>query len=228
MKKFLTAIFCFTTLAAALSAADGFDRANVLKQLDSCEAILQEIQGNVRTAIPAEVLHKAKGIIIVNQFQGGFIFGIKDGYGVALVRRPNGKWSVPAFLKAGEFSLGLQVGAKSINAVYVLMDDETARLLFRNRMNLGVDAKAVAGIRAAEREAVSKPLPGDANVLIYSSTEGFYVGATLKTGYLSPHQRANELFYNNNHRMPELLYSDWVTPPSEARFIMDYVTRLAQ
>jgi len=228
MKKFLTAIFCFTTLAAALSAADGFDRANVLKQLDSCEAILQEIQGNVRTAIPAEVLHKAKGIIIVNQFQGGFIFGIKDGYGVALVRRPNGKWSVPAFLKAGEFSLGLQVGAKSINAVYVLMDDETARLLFRNRMNLGVDAKAVAGIRAAEREAVSKPLPGDANVLVYSSTEGFYLGATLKTGYLSPHQRANELFYNNNHRMPELLYSDWVTPPSEARFIMDYVTRLAQ
>ena len=53
-----------------------------------------------------------------------------------------------------------------------------------------------------------------------------YFGATLKTGYLSPHQRANELFYNATHRMPELLYSDWVTPPQEARFIMDYVTRL--
>ncbi len=228
MKKFLTAVFCFTTLVAGLRAADGFDRANVLKQLDSCEAILQEIQGNVRTAIPAEVMRKAKGIIIVNQFQGGFIFGIKDGYGVALVRRPNGRWSVPAFLKSGEFSFGLQVGAKAINAVYVLMDDETARLLFRNRMNLGVDAKAVAGIRAAEREAVSKALPGDANVLVYSSTEGFYLGATIKTGYLSPHQRANELFYKNSLRMPELLYSDWVTPPSEARFIMDYVTRLGQ
>ena len=226
MKKFLTAVFCFTTLVAGLRAADGFDRASVVKQLDSCEAILQEIQGNIKTAIPADVLRKAKGLIIVNQFQGGFIFGIKDGYGVALVRRPNGKWSVPAFLKAGEFSLGLQAGAKSINAVYVLMDDETARLLFRNRMNLGVDAKAVAGIRAAEREAVSKSLPGDANVLIYSSTEGFYVGATLKTGFLSPHQRANELFYNSSHRMPELLYSDWVTPPPEARFIMDYVSRL--
>jgi len=226
MKKFLTAVFCFTTLVAGLRAADGFDRASVVKQLDSCEAILQEIQGNIKTAIPADVLRKAKGLIIVNQFQGGFIFGIKDGYGVALVRRPNGKWSVPAFLRAGEFSLGLQAGAKSINAVYVLMDDETSRLLFRNRMNLGVDAKAVAGIRAAEREAVSKALPGDANVLIYSSTEGFYVGATLKTGFLSPHQRANELFYNSSHRMPELLYSDWVTPPPEARFIMDYVSRL--
>ena len=227
MKKFLSTLSCLALLVTALPAADGFDRTGVLNQLDSCEAILQEIQGNIKTAIPVEVLRKAKGIIIVNQFQGGFIFGIKDGYGVALVRRPNGKWSVPAFLKAGEFSLGLQVGAKSINAVYVLMDQDTARLLFRNRMNLGVDTKAVAGIRAAEREAVSKALPGDANVLIYSTVEGLYIGATVKTGYLSPHQRANELFYGSTHRMPELLYSDWVPPVDEVKPLMAYVQRIA-
>lgn len=228
MKKFITTLFSLTALLVTPLAKAGFNRGNVVNQLNTCEAILQEIQGNVRTAIPVEVLRKAKGIIIVNQFQAGFIFGIKDGYGVAMVRRPNGKWSVPAFLKAGEFSFGLQAGAKSINVVYVLMDDNTARLLFRNRMNLGVDAKAVAGIRAAEREALSRDLPGDINVYVYSNVEGLYVGATVKTGYLSPSQSSNELFYNSNHRMPELLYSDWVTPPSEARFIMDYVTRLTR
>jgi SH3 domain-containing YSC84-like protein 1 len=228
MKKFLTAILSLAALAVSLTAAEGLTRSSVITQLDSCEAILQEIQGNVKTAIPAEDLRRAKGIVIVNQFQGGFIFGIKDGYGVALVRRPNGKWSVPAFLKAGEFSIGLQAGAKAINAVYLLMDDDTARLLFRNRMNLGADAKAVAGIRASERESVSKALPGDANVLVYTAQEGLYFGATVKTGYLSPNQKANELFYNASHRMPELLYSDWVKPPQEARFIMDYVTRLTR
>jgi SH3 domain-containing YSC84-like protein 1 len=225
MKKFLTAILSLAALAVTLPAA-GFDRADVITQLDTCEAILQDMQGNVKTAIPAEVLRRAKGIIVVNQFQGGFIFGIKDGYGVAMVRRPNGKWSVPAFLRAGEFSFGLQVGAKAINAVYVLMDDNASRLLFRNRMNLGVDAKVVAGIRNADSEAVTKALPVDANVYVYHAVEGLYAGATIKTGFLSPHQRANELFYNSSHRMPELLYSDWVTPPTEARFIMDYVTRL--
>ena len=86
----------------------------------------------------------------------------------------------------------------------------------------------MAGIRAAEREAVSKRLPGDANVLIYSTTEGFYLGAAIKTGYMSPSEDANHLFYGNNLHMPELLFSDWVTPPPEARFIMDYVTRLTQ
>ncbi len=228
MKKFLTALFCVTALAALLPAATGLTREAVITQLDSCEAILQEIQGNAKTAIPANILRRAKGLVIINQFQAGFLLGIKDGYAVALVRRPNGKWSVPAFLKAGELSFGLQAGGKAINAVYVLMDDNTARLLLKNRMNLGAEAKAVAGIRAAEREAVTKNLPGDANVLIYSTTEGFYLGAALKTGYMSPNDEANRVFYNSNHRMPELLFSDWVTPPTEAHFLMDYVTRLTQ
>ena len=151
MKKLLTAIFCATALAGALSAAGELTRASVIERLDSCEAILQSIQGNYKTAIPADILRRAKGIVIVNQFQAGFIFGVKDGYAVALVRRPNGKWSVPAFMRAGELSLGLQAGGKSINAVYVLMDDATARLLFKNRMNLGAEAKVLAGQAAQER-----------------------------------------------------------------------------
>jgi lipid-binding SYLF domain-containing protein len=227
MKKFLSTLFCLTAFAAALPAAT-ISRKSVVEHLDSCEAILQDMQGNVKTAIPADILRRAKGLVIVNQFQAGFFLGIKDGYAVALVRRPNGKWSVPAFLKAGELSLGLQVGGKSINAVYIIMDDNTTALLLKNRLNLGAEAKAVAGIRAAEREAVNSPLPGEANVLIYSNIEGLYVGAALKTGYMSPNEEANRLFYSTSHRMPELLFSDWVTPPVEANFIMDYVTRLTQ
>jgi lipid-binding SYLF domain-containing protein len=227
MKKFLTSLFCLTLLAGAMSAA-GLSRKTVVERLDTCEAILQDLQGNMRTAIPADVLRRAKAIVIVNQFQASFIFGIKDGYATALVRRPNGKWSVPAFFRAGELSLGLQVGGKSINAVYVIMDDATTRLLLKNRMNLGAEAKAVAGIRTAESDTTAGKLRAQANVLVYSSSEGLFVGAAVKTGYLSPHAEANQLFYNTTNNLPELLFSDWVTPPEEARFIMNYVTRLAQ
>ena len=228
MKKFLSALFCATALAGSLPASPGITRQAVVERLDSCEAILQDIQGNFKTAIPADILHRAKGIVIVNQFQAGFIFGIKDGYAVALVRRPNGRWSVPAFLRAGELSFGLQAGGKSICAVYVLMDDATARLLFKNRFNLGAEAKANAGIRAAERESVTSSIRTEPNVLVYTSSEGLYLGAALKTGYMSPDEDANRIFYNSNNRLPELLFSDWVTPPTEAHFLMDYVTRLTQ
>ena len=227
MKKFLIAVFCLSGLLGALRAQN-FDRKSVITQLDSCEAILREMQGNYKTAIPADYLRKAKGIIVINQFQGSFLLGIKDGYGVAMVRRANGKWSVPAFLKAGELSIGLQVGGRAINAVYLLMDDDTARLLFKNRMNLGAEANVAAGIRAAEGEAVTKPLPAHTNVLVYSTTEGLFAGAAVKTGYITPHEVANQLFYNSKNRMPELLYSDWVTPPAEAQFIMDYVSQITR
>ena len=229
MKKFFIAVFCLTGLLGALSAAESaFTRKNVITELDSCEAIIREMQGNIKTAIPAEYLRKARGIIIINQFQGSFILGIKDGYGVAMVRRSNGKWSVPAFLKAGELSLGFQVGGRASNAVYLLMDDDTARLLFKNRMNLGAEANVAAGVRAAEADAVTKPLPTNTNVLVYSTTEGLFAGAAVKTGYITPHEAANELFYNSKNRMPELLYSDWVTPPAEAQYILDYVAQITR
>ena len=72
MKKFLTALFGLTALAAMLPAASSLTRETVITHLDSCEAILQEIQGNAKTAIPADILHRAKGLVIVNQFQAGF------------------------------------------------------------------------------------------------------------------------------------------------------------
>ena len=229
MKKFLTLLIAFTTLASVLSAADTVTtRKTVIEHLDSCEAILQDLQGNFKTAIPAEYLKRAKGIVIVNQFQAGFIFGVKDGYAVAMARRPNGKWSVPAFLRTGELSFGLQAGGKSITAVYLLMDDAASRLLFKNKFNLGVEAKANAGIRAAERESTTRSVNTEANVLVYSASEGLFLGAAIKTGYMSPDNEANKVFYNSDNRIPELLFSDWVTPPPEAHFLMDYVTRLTQ
>lgn len=228
MKKLLIALFCLTTLTATQAAANELSYPAIIERLDSCEAILQDIQGNVKTAIPVDILRRAKGIVIVNQFQASFILGLKDGYAVALARRPNGKWSVPAFLRTGELSLGFQAGGKTINAVYVLMDDAAVHLLFKNRFNFGAEAKAVAGIRSAEAESVTKPIPGDASVLVYSASEGLFVGAAIKTGYMSPHEEANRVFYNSNNRLPELLFSDWVTPPKEATYLMNYVTRLTQ
>lgn len=225
MKKFLISLLCLTALATLGSAATN-KREALVKHLDSCEAILQDLQASTKTAIPADILHRAKGIVIINSFQAGFFFGVKDGYAVALVRRANGKWSVPAFLRAGELSFGLQAGGKSTSTVLVLMDDAAPRLLFKQRFNFGAEARAAAGIRAAESEAVTSRLRDQPNVLVYTLSEGYYLGATLKTGHLSPDESANQLFYNTNNHMPELLYSDWVQAPAEAKFLMDYVTHI--
>jgi lipid-binding SYLF domain-containing protein len=227
MKKLLNAFVLLATLAAALTVhAAPVKRETLVSRLDTCEAILQDLQSSTKTAIPPEVLHRAQGIVIINQVQAGLLLGIKDGYAVALVRRPNGKWSIPVFLRAGEASFGLQAGVKAVNTVMVLMDESTSRLLLKSRFNFGAEAKAMAGVRGGEREAVTKQLLDSPSVLVYSLQEGYYLGAALKTGFMQPNDEANRVFYNTNNKLPELLFSDWTTPPAETRFIMDYVTRL--
>jgi len=224
MKQFLA--FSLLGLFAAAGARAADQRADLVSHVESCEAILQEFMSDPATAIPASVWQQAKAVMIVNQFKAGFLFGLKDGYGVILVKKATGQWSLPVLISASEASIGLQLGAKSVETIYIITDDRTPRLLFNQRFAVGVDAKAVAGPSGAgvERDngAIAK-----APVLVYSKAAGLFAGATLKAGYVVRNDEANFTLYNTTYTLPELLYSDWVQPPAEVLPLMHYVQRLA-
>lgn len=226
MKKLsLLILLAFTSVALVPAAMAKLTRAECVTRVESCEAILREFQADPAYAVPASVLQRARAIVIVNQFKAGFLFGVKDGYGVVMVKRANG-WSIPVLISAGEASFGLQVGAKSIETVMIITDDQTPKLLFKERFNVGVDAKAVAGPRAAEAEKENHSIV-DAPVLVYSKTKGLYAGATVKAGYLSRADSANFELYNTQYTLPELLYSDWVQPNEDVKHLMDFVKQIA-
>jgi SH3 domain-containing YSC84-like protein 1 len=219
MKKFL--LLSLALLSAVSASAAGKSARQVLvEHVETCEAILHQFQDRPETAIPREVLQKARGLIIVNQFKAGFILGMKGGYGVVMVKKPDNRWSLPVLINAGEASFGLQVGASANETIYVLMDDATPRLLFKDRFNIGVDAKSAEAV-ANNREILTTP------VLVYSKARGLYAGATVKAGYASRNDQANFTLYNTKYTLPELLYSDWVQPIDEVKYLMDYVQRIA-
>jgi len=222
LRSLLSLVVAFATVA--LSGAED-RRKELVTEVDSCWAILQEFQASPKTAIPAAILKQAKALVIVNEFQGGFIFGIKGGYGVVLVRQPNGRWSVPGFLDAGEASLGLQLGAKSVCTIYVVMDDAGARLLYRPRFNFGVDAVAVAGPLAARKQETTAIIK--ASILAYQKNAGLYASAKFKSGWLSADNSKNRFFYKTERTMPEILFSDWITAPDEVGQFRQYVQQLA-
>jgi len=120
----------------------------------------------------------------------------------------------------------VQVGAKDVETVCIITDDATPRLLFASRLNIGVDAKAVAGPKSAEAESSAKSV-FIAPVLVYSKSVGLFAGATVKAGHVQRNDVANFTLYNTSYTMPELLYSDWVTPPAEVQPLMAYVQQLA-
>jgi SH3 domain-containing YSC84-like protein 1 len=227
MKKLLT-FTLIAILGAAHARADDSrtSRSELVRRVDTCETILRQFMASPKTAIPPAVWSQARGLMVLSQFKAGFVFGVKGGFGVLMVKKPNGHWSVPVLIDASEASLGLQVGAKDVDSVYILTDDATPRLLFTSRFNIGVDAKAVAGPSSAEYENDSQTT-FVAPVLVYSRSMGLYAGATVKAGHVQRNDIANFTLYNTNYTMPELLYSDWVPPPQEVQPIMAYVQQLS-
>jgi len=105
-------------------------------------------------------------------------------------------------------------------------DDATPRMLFNRRFNVGVDAKAVIGPKAAEAERVNEELLRTP-MLAYVKSAGVFAGATVKAGRIARNDKANFSLYNTRYTMPELLYSDWVQPPAEVQPLMAMVQRLA-
>ena len=226
MKKLLSFLIVLAAVVS-LQADTERNRYNFIDRVETCEAILREFQADPKRAIPAEILQSAKGIVITTQFRGGIGIGFQEGYGTILVKKPNGRWSIPVVIRAGEASLGLQLGGSRIETVYVIMNEQTPRQLFEGRFNIGVDAAAVAGPRAAEFEKADKQLLS-VPVLVYSSHKGIFAGATVKSGYITRSDAVNRAFYNVNYDLPELLYGDFVNPiPGYVRPLVEYVTQLS-
>lgn len=224
MKKYLLLTLAALFGALRLAAVGADTRAEAVTQVESCEAILREFTSGPSPIIPAQVLQKARALVVVNQFKAGFFLGIKDGYGVVMVKKPTG-WSLPVLLAAGEVSFGLQAGADAIESVLVITDDNTPKLLFNQRFNVGLDAKAVAGPRVAEAETVNKDIL-ETPVLVYSKKKGLFAGATIKTGWLQRNDRSNFALYRTQLTLPELLYSDWVEPVDEVKPMVEYARQL--
>jgi lipid-binding SYLF domain-containing protein len=219
---------CLALLAAPLArSADAPAPDKMTARIETCEAILREFQDDPELAIPADILRQAQALVIVNQVKGGLILGLQYGYGVALARRDDGTWSIPAFVKAGEASLGLQLGGQRTETIYVLMDRDTVRRLFDGRMNIGVDARAIAGPRTYETEKVSKEML-TTPVLVYGRNHGYYAGATVKTGWIDRNDSANWDYYSTPYVLPELLYGNFVAPPPQVRPLVDYVTQITR
>jgi SH3 domain-containing YSC84-like protein 1 len=224
MKKLLS-LSLLALICAPLTRAEP-TRADLVARVETCEAILEEFQHKPTTKPSAEAWKRAKGVLIISQFKAGILLGVQDGFGVIMVKKPDGRWSLPVLVNAGEASIGFQLGAKSVEGIFILTDENTPRKLFSNRFNIGVDAKAVVGPKAAEKETNNEDIL-KTPVLAYTKSVGLYAGATVKAGHISRNDSANFVLYNTRYTMPELLYSDWVEPPAEVQPLMKAMQKLS-
>src|SRR6476646_8592270 len=110
MKRTITTMVLALFTAGLVSAVD---KPELDRKIQKNVGKFAAMQQKVEKAAPADLLKKARGIVLLDRTKAGFIFAYQGGSGVAMVRDPKtAKWGPAAFLTANEASLGFQVGGE--------------------------------------------------------------------------------------------------------------------
>jgi lipid-binding SYLF domain-containing protein len=196
-------------LLSFISPALALDQAGLDDRVRMLTAKFEAMQQKPDKRIPADVLSRAKGIVLLDRTKAGFIFAFQGGSGVALVKRDGGHWSPAAFLSANEASIGFQIGGEQNFIVMLLMDTNAVQELTASSSELGGEARGTAGNNAAGVGGdVTSPQQG--NVLVYSDRTGLYGGAFVKAGAITPDFKANVTYYGKALTMKDILLGDEV------------------
>src|SRR5271157_2718385 len=212
MKKvmFVLAMLSLGTLCWAASALE-----EATDRLNNATSVMHEIMGMPDKGIPEEVLEHAKCVAVIpHMVKGGFIFGAKEGKGVATCRTANG-WSAPAFITISGGSWGLQIGVEAVDVVLIIQNDKGMQRLLSSNFQIGGDASAAAGPVGRHAEA-GTDWKMDTEILTYSRAKGAFAGLTLEGASLRQDNDSRHAMYGPKVTTRALLLGK-VSAPSAAQ-----------
>ncbi len=188
---FVLAMLSLGTLCWAGSA-----REDATERLQNATGVMHEIMGMPDKGIPEEVLEHAKCVAVIpHMVKGGFIFGAKEGKGVATCRTANG-WSAPAFITISGGSWGLQIGVEAVDVVMIFQNDKAMQRLLESNFQIGGDASAAAGPVGRHAEA-GTDWKMDTEILTYSRAKGAFAGLTLEGASLRQDSDSRHAMYGD-------------------------------
>lgn len=156
--------------------------------------VFRKIMSVPDKAIPQELLEKAEAIgVFPNVVKAGFIIGGRGGDGVVARRTPNG-WSAPAFYNIGGASLGAQIGAKKTDYIMLFMNEGALRDLLDDKLEFEGKLSFAAG-PVGRTIGAGTNLTADAAILVWSRSEGAFIGASIGGAILTADNSINEAFY---------------------------------
>ena len=186
--------------AAALAVpvlASTSARADAKRQslVDSCLQSAQKVLGGKDFPDAAKLMTSARGVLIIPELvQGGFIFGAAGGRGVLMARSGARDWSPPAFYGMGSGSVGLQIGAKVSEIVFIIRTEKGLNAILTHKFKFGAEAGVTLvavgiGVEGASTSA------GGADIVAFSNSAGLFAGASIEGSYLDADSDWNALYY---------------------------------
>ncbi len=197
MKKVIY-LFLSTVLFATFSFAGASEE--LLNSANSLKEILR-----TENKIPTKILQKARAIVIIpSATKIGFFIGGEFGNGVASIRKGDGSWSNPFFVKLQSGSLGWQFGYEHNSILLILNSAKSVNSLLNRSITMGADASISAGPLAKTYEKNSK-IDLSAEVFAYRKSEGLFLGVSLKGAVINQDLDKDIEYYGNGAKAVNII-----------------------
>ena len=213
-------------LLGLVSPALAVDRPELDDRIRALTARFEALQEQPDKRVPAEVLRKAQGILLLDTTKAGFMFAFQGGNGIATVRDKWGNLSPVAFLVANEGSFGFQAGGEQNFYVILLMTTNATRSLLKPAIDFGGEAQGTAGNNSCGAEG--KFNSPKQSVLVYSDRAGFYGGMAFKGGSLAPANDDNRVYYGQYVSMSDILFDKKLERTQTATDLAEKITTYSQ
>ena len=183
-------------LPFAAGAQDGVDRD--IQRAENATRVLAEIQMAPDRAIPHSLMQAARAIAVIpNVIKAGLIFGGRFGEGLVSIKKPDGTWSDPAYIRLTGASVGFQAGVSSTDVILVFTNEDGVRRLIHGEFTIGADASAAAG-PVGRYANVSTNGHFDAAIYSYSRSRGLFAGVALDGARIGIDNAADQRVYGAN------------------------------
>lgn len=172
-------------------------RADARRQslIDQCLSSARKVLASKDYPDAARNMTKAKAILVIPELvQGGFILGVAGGRGALLARSSPNNWSYPAFYGMGSGSIGLQVGGKVSEIVFIILTDKGLASILDHKFKFGAEAGVTMVAVGIGMEGGSTAA-GGADIIAYSNSAGLFAGASVEGSYLDADNDWNALYY---------------------------------
>jgi len=172
--------------------------------------------------IPTELLQRCRGFAIFpGVMKVGIIVGIDYGSGVILHRdEKNSEWSKPAFFTIRTGSLGLQVGAQSIDLILLIMNEQSFRSLLEDKFAVGANVSVAAGPVGRDASAETN-MAFSSGILSYSRSQGIFVGLSLKGASLEADSEANTIYHGKGVSVQDVYYEGQGSLSDNGRILLE-------
>jgi lipid-binding SYLF domain-containing protein len=169
MRSLLVTI-CLVLAISAISAPAAAIDEKIADRLWNAAKVVDELINAPDSDISKELLKRAECVAVIPGLKkAAFGFGGELGRGAVTCRLDAGKgpFGPPAMISLTGGSFGLQIGGQETDVVMLFMQPDSLKYLLRDKVTLGADASAAAGVSL--KGSVLRP-DKDANSNLYGRT----------------------------------------------------------